>query len=81
MQLTAKLMLDPTKECFNLKLIGEELWHCHDQGITVYGCQWNSLREIRLRRRAKSVASLDMKTVVIATNMGLVISSIAGKNA
>ena len=62
----------------NLKLIGEELWHCHRDGITVYDCQWNKLREIRLDRWAISVAELDTKTVVIATYRGLVISSTSG---
>ena len=41
-----------------LKLIGEELWLCHNKGITVYDCQWNTLREIRLGRRTRSVAAL-----------------------
>ena len=62
----------------NLKLIGEELWRCHDVVITVYDCQWNELREIMLGRRVRSVASLDTKTVVIATDRGLVILSTSG---
>ena len=61
-------------------MIGEELWRCHRDGITVYDCQWNKLREIRLGRWATSVAALDTKTVVIATARGLVISSTAGMN-
>ena len=64
----------------NLKLIGEELWRCHIDGISVYDCQWKTLREIRLGRWAKSVAALDTKSVVIATPEGLVISSTSGMN-
>ena len=62
----------------NLKLIGEELWYSHDNGITVYDCQWKILREIRHKRWARSVAALDTKTVVIATYEGLVISYTSG---
>ena len=64
----------------NPKLIGEELWRCHIDGISVYDCQWKTLREIRLGRWAKSVAALDTKSVVIATPEGLVISSTSGMN-
>ena len=64
----------------SIELIGEELWRCHDDGITVYDCQWNTLREIRLGRWANSVAALDTKTVVIATFGGLVTSSTLGVN-
>ena len=77
LQVTARLDTDPVFS-LNLKLIGEELWHCHNVGITVYNCQWEELREIRLGRWATSVAALDTKTVVIATNSGLVISSTSG---
>ena len=62
----------------NLKLIGEELWICHTEGVTVYDCQWNKLREIRLHEWATSVAALDIKIVVIATHDGLVITSASG---
>ena len=78
LQITARLDTGP--DDLNLKLIGEELWHCHRDGITVYDCQWNKLREIRLGQWATSVAALDTKTVVIATNRGLGISSISGVN-
>ena len=64
----------------NLKLIGEELWLCHGDGITVYDCQWNTLREIMFGVWTKSVAALDTKTVVIAPRKGLVISSTSGMN-
>ena len=62
----------------NLKLIGEELWHCNITGITVYDCQWNALREINLGRWTATVAALDTNTVVIATDKDLVTSSISG---
>ena len=68
------------RESTNLKLIGEELWHCHNGGISVYDCQWNKLREIRFREEPRSVAALDTKTVVIATDGGLVIASTEGIN-
>ena len=64
----------------NLKLIGEELWLCRRDRITVYDYQWNELREIRLGEWARRVAAFDTKTVVIATIEGLVISSTAGMN-
>ena len=78
LQITADL---ETAIYSNLKLIGEELWNCHDDGITVYDCQWNKLREIRLGRWARSVAALDTKTVIIATSTGLVISSTSGASS
>ena len=77
LRLTSESKTDISK-LINLKLIGEELWYCHTGGITVYDCQWNKLREIRLGRRALSVAALDTKTVVIVTYSGLVISSTSG---
>ena len=81
LQITARLDTDrPDRFASNLKLICEELWHCHDDGITVYDCQWNKLRKIRLCRRARAVAALDTKTVVIATDTGLVTSSTSGMN-
>ena len=64
----------------NLRLIGDELWLCHTDGITVYDCQWKRLRKIRLDRLARSVAALDTKTVVMATNSGLMLSSTSGMN-
>ena len=80
LQITARL--DTYNEPFvlsNLKLIGEELWHCHDDGISVYDCQRSKLREIRFGRRTMSVAALDTKTVVIAIlNSGLMITSTSG---
>ena len=78
LQITARLDTNTGTAISNLKLIGEELWHCHRYGITVYDCQWNTLREIRLGQWATSVAALDTKTVVIATHRGLVISSTSG---
>ena len=78
LRLTDHLDKDHDLEIFNLKLIGEELWLCHDDGITVYDCQWSKLREIRLVKWTTSGAALDTKTVVIATNSGLVISSTSG---
>ena len=62
----------------NLKRIGEELWLCHTDGITVYDCHGQRLRKIRLDRLARSVAALDTKTVVMATNSGLMLSSTSG---
>ena len=73
LQITARLDKYNFLRFSNLKWIGEELWHCRADGITVYDCQWNTLREIRL-----GVAALDTETVVIATNRGLVISSTSG---
>ena len=70
---------DNAAPCFNLKLIGEELWHCHGDGITVYDCQWRKLRLIKLGRWTRSVAALDTKTVVIATQNGLMTISMLGK--
>ena len=80
LQMTARLDTMFSAQFVRLKLIGEELWCCHDEGITVYDCQWNKLREIRLGRLAMSVAALDTKTVVIATFGGLVTSSTLGVN-
>ena len=79
LQITARSDTGPGPVAFsNLKLIGEELWRCHRDGITVYDCQWNKLREIKLDRRVTSVAALDTKTVVMATVRGLVISFTSG---
>ena len=79
LQITARLDIDASQMVYiNLKLIGEELWRCHQYGITVYDCHCNKLREIRLRQMARSVAALDTKTVVIATNKRLLISSTSG---
>ena len=79
LQITARLDTDrPDRFASNLKLICEELWHCHDDGITVYDCQWNKLRKIRPVQRAMSVAALDTQNVVIATYRGLIISSTSG---
>ena len=82
MRLTAESNTDRAARIVNFKLIGEELWLCLLDGITVYDCQWNKLREIvfGLGIRASSVAALDTKTVVIATNKGLITSSTAGLN-
>ena len=65
-------------EFVRLKLIGEELWLCHYEGITVYDCQSSKLREIRIGRLTRSVAALDTKTVVVATYGSLVMSSTSG---
>ena len=81
LQLTALSETGTVALFSNLKLIGEELWRCHDEGITVYDCQWNKIREIKHGVWARSVAALDTQTVVIATNRCLVISSTSGMNA
>ena len=78
LRLTAQLGTDHKAFLTNLKLVGEELWYCHADGIAVYNCQWNRLREIKLGQQAMSVAALDTKTVVIAFHRGLVISSTSG---
>ena len=78
LQITERLKTDLKSTDSNLKLIGEELWHCHADGITVYDCQWNKLIEIRLVQWVTSVAALDTKTVIIATYGCLVISSTSG---
>ena len=64
----------------HLKLIGEELWRCNADGITVYDCQWKKLREITLGLWAIGVAALNTRTVVIATRKSLVMSSTLGMN-
>ena len=78
LQITARLDTGRGPLISNLKLIGEELWYCHNHGITVYDCQWNKLREIRHGRFARSVAALDTNSVVIATDNGLLISNNSG---
>ena len=78
LQITARLATETNPFASSLKLIGDELWHCHADGINVYDCQWNKLREIRLDWWATSVAALDTKTVVLVSVTGLVISSAAG---
>ena len=78
LQFTARLDTDHCLSASSLKLIGEELWLCHGDGITVYDGQWNKLRKFGLHGMATSVAALDTKTVVIATYRGLVISSTSG---
>ena len=78
LKITATLGTEPGSFVSSLKLISEELWCCHHNGITVYDCQWNKLREIRLDWWATSVAALDTKTVVIANFRGLMISSTSG---
>ena len=80
LRLTADAETDNSPLFTKLKLIGEELWCCHDGGITVYDCEWNTIREIRLGGWARSVAALDTKTVVIANFRSLVISSTTGLN-
>ena len=80
LRLTDHLDKDHDLEIFNLKLIGEELWLCHDDGITVYDCQWSKLREIRLVKWTTSGAALDTKTVVIATFDCLLIAATSGMN-
>ena len=57
-----------------LTRIDDELWCCHDAAITVYNFELNKLRKLRLRsddQTVYSVASLDINTVVIATDDGL----------
>ena len=78
MQLTARSQTGFSVFVSNLKLIGEELWFCHGDGITVYDCQWKKPREIKLGGRAMSVAALDTQNVVIASYRGLIISSNSG---
>ena len=81
LRLAVHLKIDHDLEIFNLKLIDEKLWCCHVDGITVYDCQWKKLREFSPGKCVRSVAALDTKTVVIATQYrGLVISSISGRN-
>ena len=80
MRLTAYIEADNNSAFSNSKLIGEELWRCHEEGITVYDCQWKRIREIRLGRGAISVAALDTKTVIIATNNSLMKFSTSGMN-
>ena len=59
------------KYVHNLKCIDDELWWCHDDGITVYSFDLKKLEENFMDNRVNSVASLDVKTVVIATGYGL----------
>ena len=59
---------------WSLKRIDDELWCCHDAGITVYSFDLKKLRKLRMHpddKRVYSVASLDINTVVIATDDGL----------
>ena len=57
----------------SLKRIDDELWCCHDAGITVYSFDLKQLRSIKVdgRRAVHSAASLDVNTVIIATKQGL----------
>ena len=64
-----------------LKRIDDELWCCHDAGITVYSFELNNLRKLRIHpdnQSVYSVSSLDINTVVIATGNGLSTSSKQG---
>ena len=59
---------------WSLKRIDDELWCCHNKGITVYSVDLNKLRNIILRSgepTVHSVALLDVNAVVIATDDGL----------
>ena len=78
LRLTARSQTGFSVFVSHLKLIGEELWFCHGDGITVYDCQWKKPREIKLGGRAMSVAALDTQNVVIASYRGLIISSNSG---
>ena len=78
MELTAHFEAGHFALFSNLNLIGEELWLCHANGITVYDCHWNKLNEIRLGRLATCVVALGTKTVVIGTDSGLLVSSTSG---
>ena len=57
----------------NLKHIDDELWCCHNDGITVYSYDLKILRAIKVDngRKVFSAASLDINSVVIATDCGL----------
>ena len=59
---------------WSLKRIDNELWCCHDAGITVYSFDLKKLRKRRMHpdnQKVNSVASVDINTVVIATDVGL----------
>ena len=59
---------------YSMKLIDDEIWRCHDYGITVYSLDMKGLRNIKLHSGKESVnsaASLDINAVVIATDDGL----------
>ena len=58
----------------SLKCIDDELWCCHVTGIAVYSFDLKKLRKLRIHpdgHSVYSVASLDINTVVIATDDGL----------
>ena len=54
-----------------LKRIDDELWCCHGDGIIVYSFDLKMLTNLSYQCIVNSVASLDVKTVVIATDRGL----------
>ena len=54
----------------SLKRIDDELWCCHDAGITVYSFDLKKVKNL-MDNRVNSVASLDVETVVIASSSGL----------
>ena len=58
------------KSVRNLKCIDDELWCCHGDGITVYSLDLNILTKL-IYGCVNSAASLDVNTVVIATDSGL----------
>ena len=59
------------KYVHNLKCIDDELWCCHGDGITVYNFDLEILTKLSHPYGVKSVSSLDVKTIVIATEYGL----------
>ena len=59
------------KYLWSLKYIGDELWCCHGDGITVNSFDLKIPANLSYKYGAKSAASLDVKTVVIATRDGL----------
>ena len=54
----------------NLKRIDDELWCCHDDGVTAYSYDLKKLKNL-IDNTVNSVASLDINAVVIATGDGL----------
>ena len=54
----------------SLKCIDDELWCCHDAGLTVYSFDLKKVKNL-LDNWVNSVASLDVKSVVIASSSGL----------
>ena len=77
---TGELSSEETSGTTCLRVVGNELWSCESDGVTVFSFDLNTIRHIRRHEFGSvfSAAQLDEESVAVATLGGLYIISNLG---